>query len=165
MSRWIAVPMTALVLTAGCGAAGQPVPVLGDTRVLAGEWEGEYRSEATGRYGSILFRLAAGADSAYGDVLMVPQGGTDPLPAPHPDASSHRRLALPRALTIAFVACDEGEISGKLNPYTDPDTGEAVETVFLGKIRGNRLDGTFTTYYRSGARATGHWWVERKTAP
>lgn len=164
MSRQIAVLMTASVLTAaGCGAPGQPVPVLGDTRILAGEWEGEYRSEATGRYGSILFRLAAGADSAYGDVLMVPQGGADPIPAPHPDVNSHRRL--PRALTIAFVACDEGEVSGKLNPYTDPDTGEAVETVFLGKVRGNRLEGTFTTYYGSGARATGRWWAERKAAP
>ena len=37
-----------------------------------GEWVGEYSSAETGRVGSIVFTLAAGRDTAAGDVMMVP---------------------------------------------------------------------------------------------
>lgn len=156
--------MAALMIggLAGCGQPGMPVPVLGDARTLEGEWEGEYRSDGTGRFGSILFRLAAGADSARGDVIMIPAIGAE---VPQPDRVPSEAVVMrkqPQALAISFVACEEGEVSGKLAPYRDPDTGAKVETVFLGRIVGNRLEGTFTSYFQDGSRATGRWWAERQ---
>ena len=62
----------ALLLLAGCAGNPSPVPVVGtasDVRALSGEWAGEYRSPETGRTGSITFKLAAGRDTAFGDVL------------------------------------------------------------------------------------------------
>jgi len=63
----------ALLLAGACTYHGTPVPVVGDTRSLSGEWEGTYSSEQTGRSGSIMFHLKAGTDSAWGDVLMIPE--------------------------------------------------------------------------------------------
>lgn len=146
----------------GCGQPGMPVPVRGEVRALEGEWEGEYRSDATGRFGTILFRLNAGADSARGDVLMVPAVGAGvALPDRLPSETIVMRRQ-PQALAISFVACEEGEISGKLAPYHDPDTGVKVETVFLGRLSGDRLEGTFTSYLEDGSRASGRWWAERR---
>ena len=63
--------LAALLLGTGCSYQGTPVPVAGDTNLLAGEWDGTYSSQETGRAGSIIFHLKAGTDSAYGDVLMI----------------------------------------------------------------------------------------------
>ena len=53
--------------------APNPVPVLGtrtDIAALTGEWVGTYTSGESGREGSIVFQLEAGADTAQGDVMM-----------------------------------------------------------------------------------------------
>jgi hypothetical protein len=154
----------ALGLTAACASPGSPVPVAGDTRILAGEWDGTYMSRETGRSGSIVFRLKAGTDSAFGDVVMVP--ATADLPearvnAPAPDPL--RRM--PRVLTISFVQCGDGEVTGRLDPYEDPDTHERVVTTFQGRLSGNRFEGTFVSVIgTSGYRVAGTWWAERKSS-
>ena len=157
--------VAALLIGSGCNSPGNPVPVQGDTRLLAGDWEGEYSSFDTGRAGSIVFRLKAGTDSAWGDVLMVPAGtdATRPADPMQPGDVQHR---IPRVITISFVQCGEGEVTGRLDPYEDPDTHQKVLTTFEGRLRGNRFEGTFESVYTPwGRRAGGKWSVTRKAPP
>ena len=69
------VVVAALLLTVvACHYRPWPVRLEGrssDLANLAGEWVGEYSGSQSGRSGSIIFRLAAGRDTAYGDVLMI----------------------------------------------------------------------------------------------
>ena len=82
MTRTVGVSLVLLLALAACSSTPAPVPVAGktgDLQQLAGEWEGEYSSEATGRSGTIVFKLAPGEDHAHGDVLMIPRGGAEPF--------------------------------------------------------------------------------------
>lgn len=154
--------IAALLLGLGCTYQGTPVPVAGDTRLLAGEWEGTYSSPETGRTGSIVFHLKAGTDSAYGDVLMLPAQAEYWRPPTLPE--SPQPFHKPgRVLTISFVQCEAGRVTGRLDPYEDPDTGERIYTTFEGRLKGKTFKGTFVTLYPgSGHRVAGTWSVERK---
>lgn len=161
MSR-VSLVVVAALLGAGCAWQGTPVPIVGPTESLAGEWEGTYFSQQTGRTGSILFRLKAGTDSAYGDVVMVPAQAEEirsPAMALAPQAHIHT----PRLLRISFVRCEPGKVSGRLDPYQDPDTGERVLTTFDGWQRGDEFHGTFSSLYPgTGHRVTGEWSAKRE---
>lgn len=156
----------AVVLAAGCAGNPSPVPVLAspaDLSALGGSWEGEYSSSQTGRSGSIVFQLAAGRDTAFGDVLMVPkvdsrerdaaQTGSSVWPPP--------QLAA-QLLTIRFVRVEGGEVSGTLDPYQDPECGCLLSTTFVGRLDGDRIRGTYTTYGAlHNVPITGRWEARR----
>lgn len=167
MKRMAMGIMTALALAAvGCSSTPEPVPVVGapaDLGLLAGEWGGEYRGETTGRSGSIVFKLSAGADTAFGDVVMIPrERNPKHLPTQDPSAG----LPIPRGpevLSIAFVRAEDGGVSGRLIPYRDPACDCVVDTRFEGGIRGDTIEGTFTSHPVEGGRTqTGTWKVTRK---
>ena len=66
------------------------------------------------------------------------------------------------ALTINFVRVAEGRVTGTLAPYADPETGVQLFTAFDGLLRGDVIEGTYTT--RSGRSLdsqTGEWKVTR----
>ncbi len=156
--RWSSI----LLAAAACGAPSTPVPVRGNLTPLVGEWVGEYSSAETGRVGSIVFTLAAGRDTAVGDVMMVP---ANIEPATTTPRSDDPMLRTPRILKISFVRCEGTAVTGWLDPYPDPDTGEKTSTTFDGLIKGNKLEGTFVSYLElSGKRRTGKWVVNRKRA-
>ena len=151
---------SALVTLAACGAPSTPVPVRGNLGPLVGDWVGEYASTETGRVGSIVFTLEAGRDTAVGDVMMVP---ANIEPATTTPRSDDPLLRTPRMLTISFVHCEGTAVTGWLDPYPDPDTGEKTSTTFDGIIKGDKLEGTFVSYLDlSGKRRTGKWIVTRK---
>lgn len=156
-------PLPILLLAlAACTNPGTVVPVIGDSRSLAGEWQGIYSSEETGRTGSIVFTLKAGSDSAFGDVIMVPTANEVVPPGRYAVEGTHFHR-LPRVITISFVRCEDGEVTGRLNVYPDPDTQERVSTTFTGHLTGNTLQGTFVSLFEaSGHRAGGKWEVTRK---
>ena len=84
MKSWRWMLATVAVLAAGCSSAPAPIPVVGtpaDVRTLAGEWGGDYHGESNGRSGSIVFRLSAQADTAFGDVVMIPRGSDSQRPS------------------------------------------------------------------------------------
>jgi hypothetical protein len=151
----------------GCSSTPPPrVPLVGehgDAAALAGEWAGEYSSPVTGRSGSILFTLTADGDTARGDVVMTLR---DPMPGSSPDPAAARSLSVPasRPLTIRFVRVEGGRVSGELAPYEDPDCSCTVRTVFTGTVRGDVIEGTFTsTGSREGyGYPTGEWRVTRR---
>lgn len=152
--------LVAALLGTSCAYQATPVPISGDIVLLEGEWEGTYSSQETGRTGTILFRLAAGADSAYGDVVMIP-AKSEPIRVPTMPEISESWRKPARLLAISFVRCEHGDVSGRLEPYEDPETGEPVETTFEGRLLRKHFEGTFSTVYRSGRRVTGTWSVQR----
>jgi len=159
---------TALVLSAllaACGGAQTPVPLIGparDVAALAGAWAGDYSSAMSGRSGSISFTLRAQGDSAFGDVVMIPTGLNRPLGPWPTQATDPQNRAQPEVLTINFVRVMHDTVSGRLAPYTDPQTGVRLSTSFVGALKGNTIIGTYTTFLPSGETQTGRWTVQRR---
>jgi hypothetical protein len=160
-----AAALLTLAFTA-CGASRTPVPLVGpaaDIEVLAGEWAGDYSSAATGRSGSISFTLRAGGDSAFGDVVMIPSGLGRPLMRwRQQNVAGADQSPASTVLTIRFVRVEHGHVSGTLEPYADPETGARLLTTFGGELKGNTIDGTYTTMLPSGETQTGRWTVQRR---
>ena len=160
------LPLLAFTLT-GCGAAHSPVPLVGaatETSALAGEWGGEYSSGESGRSGSITFTLRSAGDSAFGDVVMIPSGLGRPVKPYNEGQIAEPNSAPPSTvLTIRFVRVEQGRVSGTLDPYADPQTGERLFTTFVGDLKGNSIEGTYTTRLQSGVTQTGRWSVLRRT--
>jgi hypothetical protein len=156
---------SALLFTA-CAANQPSVPLVGrsaDVAALSGEWTGEYSSTESGRSGSISFTLRAAADSAFGDVVMIPVGWGRPLaPWRGETAPMAAQRPMTEVLTINFVRVDQGRVNGTLAPYADPQTGARLLTTFAGQLSGNTITGTYTTRLTSGETQTGRWTVQRK---
>ena len=155
------VAWATLALAAGCASAPPPVPILGarpDVAALAGTWAGDYWSPATGRSGSITFDLAAGADTAFGDVLMMPSR------LPHATASHDGpRAGQPEALRIAFVRAARDSVFGYLDFYLDPECGCVLMTKFAGRLEGDEIRGRYLTRNTQTSEITsGEWNVRRK---
>lgn len=166
MIRTILGTMIAASAVAACASSSpQVIPLTGapaDLQSLEGEWIGEYHSyEQSGRSGTILFRLEAGQDTATGDVLMHVAGRetadvipftTDPWANVSPD----------QILTVTFVRAAGGSVFGRLDPYNDPVCGCEIRTTFTGHIKGNLIEGTYTSAHVNGAERTeGRWRVVR----
>ncbi|MEO8202158.1 MAG: hypothetical protein ABI679_16625 [Gemmatimonadota bacterium] len=148
-----------ILLIAACGAPGTPIPVKGDAQSLEGRWTGEYSSDESGRTGSIVFNLDAGADTAQGDVLMVPAG-----PGPNLVSPSLPREVMPQPepLRIQLVRVFGLQVAGQLAAYKDPDCACQVRTMFNGRLSGNTLEGVYHTYHPDGRAVSGKWKVTRK---
>ncbi|MEN8143864.1 MAG: hypothetical protein ABFS14_02840 [Gemmatimonadota bacterium] len=146
-----------------CASNPQPVPVEGDRGSLAnltGEWSGTYAGAESGRSGSIVFRLEADADTAYGDVLMVPRASR-PVPREGQPAAGPPE-DLPEVIAIRFVEARADSVRGELDDYRDPDCGCQLRTVFEGQVSANRMEGTFRTWHLEGGEIhSGTWKVER----
>lgn len=153
-----------LAMLSACASNPPPVPVEGESRglaSLAGEWSGSYVGNESGRSGSIVFRLAAGADTAYGDVVMVPRHEERVRDESRADSPRPARIPLP--IAISFVHAQADSVFGQLDDYRDPDCGCRLRTVFRGHLEADRIDGTFTTQHlEGGQRHGGTWHVERK---
>jgi hypothetical protein len=133
-----------VVSLAACGGAAAQIEMKGhdpDLAVLAGNWQGNYQGQETGRTGAIQFNLELGRHTADGQVFM---------------GASHRPLK------ISFVAVEHDTISGLIEPYTEPSCSCQVQTKFEGTVAGNEIDGTFTTkVVANGSEMHGTWKVDR----
>ncbi|MDQ5859079.1 MAG: hypothetical protein M3542_12495 [Acidobacteriota bacterium] len=165
----IAVLVLGILATAACQTERAAVPIVAvpeQRSALVGEWHGEYGSPSTKRSGSIVFFLVEGEDHAHGDVLMIPAGSSEPY---RPLAGAAEAAGLrrgPQVLTIRFVRAKEGQISGSLDPYWDPDCDCEVQTSFVGEIQGDRIAGIFTAISgRPGVGRSTGWWEVRRTKP
>lgn len=144
------VVIASLSLLGACATTSSAVPVAGsdiDVALLAGHWEGTYEGLDSGRKGTLTFDLAAGYRLAEGKVVMNALG--DPAAA--------------KPLTIKFVDVGSGQLSGKMEPYSDPRCNCTVDTEFVGAARGKTIEGTFTT--RPGGSdkiEKGRWSATRK---
>lgn len=158
----------ALAVTA-CVMNPPPIPIAGaapEVSALAGEWIGEYQSVETGRSGSVWFKLEAGRDTAFGDVLMVPTGVAGAYHAPT-GAEAAAQMRQSQHLTIRFVRVSGQRVMGTIDLYPSPDCECVLLTRFEGVHQGDSIGGSFTTQH-SGHEMTpqkGTWWVKRKITP
>jgi hypothetical protein len=144
--RLAVVAGVAAVVTAGCATLSPiPIPVFGrrgDVDALAGEWRGEYSSVESGRSGTITFSLKVAADTAHGEVIMMPTWMNNSLTSNEARTGEPRRV--PQLLTVNFVRIDGGGIRGPLDTYTDPDCMCPMRTVFTGRlVNAKTLEGTY----------------------
>ena len=153
------------VLAAACGgSSAEPVPVVAgelDMAQLHGEWRGEYEAPSVGRNGSIVFRLEAGADTALGDVVMIPRDLGRPLEPAEIESQPEQERSTAEVLRIAFVRIEGGRVSGTLQPYQDPECRCPVNTTFTGRLKGDVIEGEFEAVRGGGEVFTGTWRVQR----
>jgi hypothetical protein len=129
-------------LLTGCGGSQKDVEVKGaetDMAKLAGDWEGTYVGNESGRSGTARFSLQLGRHTAEGEVFM---GGATPL-------------------KIQFVEIEGGQLKGTIAPYTDPNCACEVQTSFLGTLANDTVSGTFETRVEDSVQ-TGTWSVRKK---
>jgi hypothetical protein len=164
---WFARTLCTLCLTvamAGCASAPPPpITVSGappSVASLAGRWVGDYRISDGSRHGVVTFNLSPGDNLATGSVIMQPASlvTVDALAPrgdlPHPPGAE---------LTVKFVQVENGLVRGQLDPYTDPDCACPVLTVFEGRQRDDRIQGTFTIRNKiTGDTRLGSWSVTRQ---
>ncbi len=154
----------ALALAAACSWAPARVVMVGpaaEVSALAGEWSGEYRSVEAQRSGTIWFKLEAGRDTAYGDVLMLPRESNV---VSEPTAPGFERPAsMSRVLTIKFVRVEGAWITGTIDPYPGPDCGCELSTSFRGTLKGDRIEGDFLIAHSGKEKApqSGTWFATR----
>jgi hypothetical protein len=164
MSKWRSVvAMVAMATVASCSSTPKPIPLAGgeaDLATLAGEWAGEYHSLSGGRKGTITFNLTAGADSASGEVLMFPPRQTPTMgDQTRPESSP---VHAPYSLSISFVRAGNGRVTGRLDPYQDPECGCLVNTIFDGRVEGDEIGGTYVAQRSGASSMNGGWKVTRK---
>ncbi len=136
--------------------SGAPTSVAG----LAGVWVGDYRLSDGSRHGVVTFDLLPGDSVATGSVIMqrASLNTMDPLAARRDSPGSTSA-----DLTVKFVQVAGGTLRGELDPYTDPDCACPVLTVFEGRHKGDRIEGTFTIRNTiNGERRVGDWSVTRQ---
>ena len=157
------------VVASGCALTHTPVPVLAEpgTPNLDGIWEGTYESRQTGRVGDVYLALSAEADSAVGEVVMVPRRETITVyPSDtRPGATRWRweGVARSQVLTIRFVHLMGGDVVGELDPYRDPVCGCLLRTTFRGEVEGDTVSGTFATEAEQPLHdAEGTWHAVRR---
>ena len=154
-----------LLLAGSCASLAPPIRVQGSARDLerlSGQWRGEYVGDHDHRRrGTISFKLIAGEDYARGDVVMTPEGLDQPYhryQSSDPGAPRTEPSHASPVLTIRFVAIEDDEVHGVLDPYWDPDRLTEASATFHGRLRDNVIEGTFTTTYASGTAKTGGQW-------
>jgi hypothetical protein len=163
--RRLVIP-AALFGAVACATNPIPIPVIGTRTAvdaIAGEWQGTYRSSETGRSGTISFTLAAGRDTAFGEVIMVPMGYNTPF-SPYEEHVGEPR-SIPKLLTISFVRVDDGRVRGTLDQYIDPDCQCPMRTVFIGALSGpNTLEGSFESQTSQLSTVVGGTWSAQRVA-
>ena len=151
-----------------CAYNPPPVPVdasRADWEILGGQWRGTYSTTPRGRSGIIEFKLSAGEEQAWGDVLMIAENAKVPYrPFPPGDARlGPTNAPYSQLLTIRFVRAEQGQISGTMASYWDPDRSCQATATFLGEVKGRTIDGTFTSLCDDGMRQLQGRWRVTKT--
>ena len=72
-------------------------------------------------------------------------------------------MKTPRLLAIESLRVTGTRIVGRIEPYSDPETGHPVRTSFEGAISGDTIRGSLMSVdEETGARFAGSWVVTRK---
>jgi hypothetical protein len=156
MKRSVMGAVAGAALLSACGVGQPNVPVVGpleDVSHLVGVWSGTYWSRDSGRSGDIYFRFSEGADSALGDVLMLPAGGP---PHEHPEGIHPPT----EYIELSYVRVLGDVVAGQLVPYRDPQCGCQLRTEFEGSLTDDSIEGTFVSLHlESGITQEGRWRV------
>lgn len=135
-----------------------------DLRLLQGEWVGTYHSyQEHGRSGALLFRIDAGDDEEVSGCALMRMAGRETAEALPMDGDLWGHIPPERLISVTFVHAADGTVRGTLGTHWDPVCGCELRTVFIGRIRGNTLEGTYTSEHLNGAEPhNGRWRVTRR---
>jgi hypothetical protein len=164
----VVLMFAAVAATGACASRPQPVTLYAgpaDRQALLGSWKGSYGIE--GRRGGIIeFTLTAAGDQAFGDVLMIAEGARQPYARTSPEGGPATAQA-PRTelLNIRFVRARDGQLTGELTPYWDPDRRCQAVATFRGVVDGNRMDGTLLSRCESGSPVYMGRWSTTRVGP
>jgi hypothetical protein len=122
-------------------------------QMLDGRWEGQYYNETAKRGGTIVLEFSGKRATGNGDVLLIPKGSTEALKPSRPPTEEETLKQMPRITSIQFVKAEAGSLSGKMDPFIDPDCNCEVMATFYGKVTGDTIEGTF----RTSAPGEGTW--------
>jgi hypothetical protein len=162
-----AVLSSSLTVLSGCAMSMHAVTfdaTPAEWETLGGEWHGEYWMQAYDRHGAITFRLASSSERASGDVLMISDRfpWLDQRSPAQPGVSSVPVEPRTEPLTITFVKADRGQISGRMDPYWDPDRRCQAFATFVGTVQHDRIQGTVVSKCEDDVRTvSGRWKVKR----
>lgn len=153
----------------GCGLTMRPVTFQATPAAwqrLAGEWRGEYWMRSYDRHGLIAFKLAADAEAASGDVLMISDRSAWPYERYPPGPGQYEPRDRTQLLTILFVRAQDSQIVGRMDPYWDPDRRCTAVAAFRGSVDGDAIYGTVSSACVDdpGRSVNGRWKVERKSS-
>jgi hypothetical protein len=173
MKRWLSLGCIIVVSSCRMIPPAPPVPVQGidaDIRLLAGQWTGRYWSQATGRHGTIRFKLPEHADTGFGEVEITFSPSlrlareASRFDDPKQWAAEEVDPGRSTVIEITFVKVEAGQVRGTMIPYWDPECDCRTRTVFEGRRTGNRITGTFTSRRESTDRRPliGQWQVDRE---
>lgn len=167
MSRaFILTACVALSLGAACAPRSQPVALkaaASDREALTGSWRGSYQIDRHSG-GVISFTLLPREDHAHGDVLMIPDGTRRPYGRSRPDGvpQGGGPIVESQVLTIRFVRAVDGQVTGSLTPYWDPERACTAQATFAGTLGRGVMRGTFVSTCDRGAPTyTGRWSMRR----
>src|SRR6187397_1846481 len=127
---------------------GGPVPVEGsqeEISAMAGEWAGEYWTKDAGRHGVIRVVMPQRAHTGFreGEITFSPAlAAAAAASSADPKAHAGEDRLDPDPcpfLSIKVVRIEKNAVRGTLDPYWDPDCECRTQTVFEGKVTGNRM--------------------------
>jgi hypothetical protein len=162
-ARVLPLMCVTMALTGCASAPPPPIAVSGaptSVASLAGRWVGDYRISDGSRHGVVMFDLSPGEHFATGSVIMQPASlATVDALAPRGDLP---HPAGPE-LAVKFVQVENGMVRGQLDPYVEPECACPVLTVFEGRQKVDRIEGTFSIRNTiNGETRTGIWSVSRR---
>lgn len=134
-----------LLLASACSSNLKQVPVEADqnTRVgLSGVWAGVLQGENADK-GQISFQLQTGHHTATGGVKMYDKNGVKMVP-------------------MDSVQVKNGNFVGKTKAFRSADCDCLVTTEFRGLVKGDVIDGTFTSVDDKGNERQGSWALYRE---
>jgi hypothetical protein len=117
-----------------------------------------------------VFNLSPSGDAASGDVVMIPIGygkALEPfnqttVTTGGATTTTTQNTNNSQVLTIKLVRVSGDTVSGVLDAYRDPQCDCAVVTTFTGTLKGDAIDGTYSTRgSSSNSPQTGTWRVKR----
>src|SRR5258708_31194356 len=92
-------------------------------------------------------------------VIGLRRAGGDPTAVGQPAVRSGQ------AIGITFLRVTGGRVSGRLDPYTDPDCNCPLYTTFEGALKADTLQGTYSSHHDTGGYTPhGGWRVVRNKA-
>lgn len=155
---------------AGCAYNPPPIPVIAPEKqelmALEGDWMGDFEALSNERSGTIAFKLGPGADTAFGEVVMIPRNyAAQRMASDIPGTTRPGAMPIvPVGLAVSFVRLNGGLLAGELEPYVDPDIGCLVHTTFTGAFRdATTLAGDYVVQDEHGyVLYRGHWVVRRQ---
>ena len=124
--------------------------------------EGEFTTSIPEKYGSILIRITATHDTAFGEVMLSWHAPYDPQIMREDPNALDGFVDITQVIKIDEMFLQNRNIGGIIEPYREPKAGYLVTTQFQGRLSKDIMEGTFqSSVKQTGESYKGKWKVTR----